>query len=708
MPPKAQPPSILRFGAFEVDLCSGELRKKGVRLKIQEQPFQVLRLLLNHPGEVVTREELRSEIWSADTFVDFDNSLNAAINKLREALGDSAENSRFVETLPKRGYRFNPPVSIDGAVSGGNVRTPRRTWKIAVSGIALVALVGTIATLLVLKRHPPTPGGAIQEHQLTHNPAENSVGESAISRDGRYLAFQDKRGLHISAIDSGEEHDVSLPDDLRKQLFTISWFPDGEKLLIGTRSGELWAVSILGGAPHKLQANCYRPRISPDGAKIAFVSSGLWTMGVNGENPRKILAVDSGHIFVPEWSPTGRRIAVGIQEPNGAEVTIRTVAPDGGNPLVVLKSPLMNDQVGFIWSTDRRLIFVRGDAASESSFNLWYIAVDPDSGIASGEPLQLTHWDGLVPLLSGLSQDGKRLVLLKVHSWIDVFVGELQEHGTRLEKPANMTSNDSLNYPNGWFLDGRSLLISSNKTDGRYQIYRQRLHQEPAEAVISSNDDTGSAELTPDRAWILYWASTHASGIAAPRASLMRTPVVGGASERILEARVEAGTAFHCATQANTSCVLSRLDKDQLVFYSLDTIKGQGTEIARTKVGEPDEWMSWALGPEGKKIAVAGSRGLDNKVRIIDLESGQQRDLTSPSFILGGMSWSADGGAVYGGAQKGNDFYLLRLDLSGKSQILLSRPEGEVIYQPHVSPDGHFLAYGQQFFESNAYLLENF
>ena len=96
----------VRFGEFELDLRAGELRKQGIKLKLQEQPFQILSMLLEHPGEVVTREELRSKLWPADTFVDFDHGLNKSINKLREALGDSAENPRFIETLAKRGYRF--------------------------------------------------------------------------------------------------------------------------------------------------------------------------------------------------------------------------------------------------------------------------------------------------------------------------------------------------------------------------------------------------------------------------------------------------------------------------------------------------------------------------------------------------------------------------------------------------------------------------
>jgi cholera toxin transcriptional activator len=101
---------IARFGVFELDLAAGELRKNGAKLRLQEQPFQVLALLLERAGDVVTREELRQKLWPADTFVDFDHSLNTAVNKLRETLGDSASSPRFIETLARRGYRFIAPV----------------------------------------------------------------------------------------------------------------------------------------------------------------------------------------------------------------------------------------------------------------------------------------------------------------------------------------------------------------------------------------------------------------------------------------------------------------------------------------------------------------------------------------------------------------------------------------------------------------------
>jgi DNA-binding winged helix-turn-helix (wHTH) protein/tetratricopeptide (TPR) repeat protein len=142
---ETQSPVVLRFGAFELDLRAGELHKQGLRVKLQEQPFRVLTVLLHRPGEVVTRDELRASIWPADTFVDFDNSLNTSINKLREALGDSAESPRFIETLPRRGYRFVAPVTGNGresvvaATGVPGAKLGRKRKKMAIVALIIVA-----------------------------------------------------------------------------------------------------------------------------------------------------------------------------------------------------------------------------------------------------------------------------------------------------------------------------------------------------------------------------------------------------------------------------------------------------------------------------------------------------------------------------------------------------------------------------------------
>src|SRR5580704_10720070 len=106
------PNSVVRFGTYEVSLQSGEVRKAGLRIRVQQQPMKLLEILLERPGEVITREELRSRVWTDESFGDFDQAVNIAIAKLRSALGDSAENPRFIETLPKRGYRFIADVSV--------------------------------------------------------------------------------------------------------------------------------------------------------------------------------------------------------------------------------------------------------------------------------------------------------------------------------------------------------------------------------------------------------------------------------------------------------------------------------------------------------------------------------------------------------------------------------------------------------------------
>jgi DNA-binding winged helix-turn-helix (wHTH) protein len=162
---------LIRFGIFEVDLRAGEVYEHGVRTKLQQQPFQVLAMLLEHAGDVVTREELRHRLWPEDTFVDFDQGLNKAVKKIRQALGDSPNSPRFIETLPKRGYRFiasvesrketsrpNLTVAENSLLQGGRksqadaqeYNLPRQAF-----GVAASALLAWLAKSLGFPRRPP-------------------------------------------------------------------------------------------------------------------------------------------------------------------------------------------------------------------------------------------------------------------------------------------------------------------------------------------------------------------------------------------------------------------------------------------------------------------------------------------------------------------------------------------------------------------------
>ena len=149
---------LARFGVFELDLRSGELRKSGARVSLQQQPLQLLSVLLEHPGELVTREELRKRLWPDDTFVDFDLGLNAAVKRLRQALGDTAESPRFVETVPRRGYRFIAPTFLPDAPAGVDEQTARRvrvTWRWV---IAAATAAGVLAIAIAVQLRPSTRG----------------------------------------------------------------------------------------------------------------------------------------------------------------------------------------------------------------------------------------------------------------------------------------------------------------------------------------------------------------------------------------------------------------------------------------------------------------------------------------------------------------------------------------------------------------------
>jgi Tol biopolymer transport system component len=276
----------------------------------------------------------------------------------------------------------------------------------------------------------------------------------------------------------------------------------------------------------------------------------------------------------------------------------------------------------------------------------------------------------------------------------------------KIDRPASV---DSFDYPSGWTHDAKWLFITSNRTGGRNQVYRQAVGQESAEMLTSGTGDNGSAEMTPDQKWILYWKSSRAtSNGALASQTLMRMPAGGGNPQGVLDAPANASSGFHCAMRQAQRCVASLGEKDEVVFYDLDPMKGRGSEIARTKTGAPGIWMTWAIAPDGSRIAITGSQDLDRKVRVLDLRTKVERDLGLPPLVrLVGVCWSADGRRLYGTGQT-SEFLLLRLELDGKAEILLNRARTHFLFSPSPSPDGKSLAFSQQSTESNVYLIENF
>jgi serine/threonine protein kinase len=250
--------------------------------------------------------------------------------------------------------------------SGAEVPVPPQQWRHRrqlLYGSALVIVFLALGFgFRWFKGRQITPSKALSERQLTHNPPENRTLGSAISPDGKLLAFADTRGLHLSSIETGEAHDISLPDELRKNLWEVSWFPDGQKLLIRTQGNAIWKMSVFGGAPHQLWSQSYSAAVSPKDSSIAYISGSgheRWLAGPDGENPRKLLESKDELYVCIAWSPTGERIAYWKGTERGGDIGT-TSLKEGvtssviSHPGLALPSPF---SFSLLWLQDGRLLF---------------------------------------------------------------------------------------------------------------------------------------------------------------------------------------------------------------------------------------------------------------------------------------------------------------------------------------------------------------
>lgn len=271
--------STIRFGLFELDLNSRQLMKNGARVRLPQQPIRILSILLERPGEIVTREELRRRLWPSDVFVDFDHGLNKAIQKLRDALGDSAGSPRYIETIPRVGYRFIAPVNGVRAIVDAQQETngvlPERApgsspngkigeagprpwrWLVPAAGIVILAACAAVGIVVARWSHEPPKVVYTQLTDFT-----DSAVAPALSPDGHMVAFIRGNGgflstdeIYVKLLPNGEAR--RLTDDARPK-YALAFSPDGSEITYTVLQGTVfstYAVSALGGEPHLLLEN---------------------------------------------------------------------------------------------------------------------------------------------------------------------------------------------------------------------------------------------------------------------------------------------------------------------------------------------------------------------------------------------------------------------------------------------------------------------
>src|SRR5690242_18312374 len=368
--------SRVRFDAFEVDLCTRELWKNGVKLKLGGQPFEILATLLERPGELVTREQLRTKIWSADTFVDFNHGLNAAVNKLRECLNDSPEEPRYIETLPRRGYRF--------------IAKPEKAAK------QLPASPQPPRVLRPQPNHQPQPshhGVNLQEiiarARLWDRPYV--LGALAVFFLLAVFGVWRLRGpeeqelllkLERESISAGGARVIQAPSIWRVDL---------------TRPADPSARTIVTSARDRNEG----PQSSPDGKKLAFMSdrSGsleIWTSNQDGSSLVKL--TNLGSCGSPRWSPDSRWIAFDTKPAGRPAIYI--VPASGGQPVSLVQEESENMVPS--WSNDGRWIYFASNRNGQ-----YPVLKVPASG---GEAAQVTRKGGFAAVES---YDGRTLFYAK-------------------------------------------------------------------------------------------------------------------------------------------------------------------------------------------------------------------------------------------------------------------------------------------------------
>lgn len=643
------PSERVRFGVFEVDFDSGELFRRGRLVPLQQQPFQVLAALLSRPGELVTREELRQRLWPDEAFHAFDDGLNTAVLKVRQALGDSARDPRFVETLPGRGYRFIAPLATGDPGAPAPAAT-RRSLVAVLPWIASGVLAAAIAYVSLRDRQPP---------------ALRPVATRPVT---------------------------TAPGLERSPSFT----PDGQRVVYASdQLGQMdvWIRQLGGGPPVVLTADHAgfddHPRVSPDGTRIAFVSTrdggGIFVTTSLGGPARRLARVDfvpspelGGSVPTLDWSPQGSELvyALGVQRSQGLFVldvdegrsvrlriggelrafslTEPVWSPDGeriafvalGGAATTVSRILTVDRRGRraraatsgkhhdrspVWLPDGSgLLFVsdRGGAA-----DVWQLALGSD-GERVGEPVAVTTGVGVGQI--ALSPDGRRLVYVRLAERSNLWRAALDGPEPIDVSRASPVFRESQRVESvSVSVDGEWLAFDSDRT-GDMEIWLARPDGSELRRITEHPAQDWYPSLSPRADRVVFHS------LRDGNRELYVVPVAGGPVRRLTD---------HPA-------------KDWVARWS-----PRREEIAFTseRSGNPDVWLidsrggePWALTvdpandhnpmwtPTGEAVVFTSDRSGASELYSVSREGGTPRRITSHGWLdVIAFGWSADGGTVH-------------------------------------------------------------
>lgn len=641
----------VRFGPFTVDLHTHEVRKNGARIRLVGQPFDILAVLLSRPGELVTREELRSRLWSGDTFVDFDHGLNAAVNKLREALCDSADAPRFVETLPRRGYRFIAPVEV---LDSSDPEAPTETAPtLCPSGPpAITSANGTALQVAAVAARASDPSD--------FRPGENRAGFVAVQQTSRFRPSK-----------------IWLSPFIAVGLLLLAF--------IGI------TLRVRGGAPREASADLSspiphlrpftgagedagHPAFSPDGRWLAFVrqssrkeDSGIFVKPING-NEQLQLTRNRDDVR-PAWSPDGRTIAFARWKNNG--VSLFTIPSVGGIEQKLDTQSVVPKRDELDWSPDCKIIaFTGGDAVYLLSL--------------SGSPVRrLTNPPpSAEDRAPAFSADGKRIMFVRSRG--GGFPEEIRTISVASGEEDLIASITGvvLGAPR-WSGDKKSVIFSSN-FGGQPGLWRVSL--EKRDSPVQINDSAADPAIFPQRNLLAYDRASRglnvfqlnlAAGEKTMSAASILIPQTG---------QTDQGPAPQISPDGQKLAFMSDRSGNMEIWASDADGKNPRQLTAIGNAGTP----RWS--PDSKAVVFDAPHKNSSGIYTVSLEGGEARLVTADDYENRCPSWSGDGKWIYFASTRAGKFQVWKIPAQGGTAIQLTQLGGHAALE---APDGRHVFYAK-------------